>query len=217
MTEMSAIKSSVSGNKKLVLAGGSGFLCQALANHFVGIGRDVVVLTRRPSKVREILWDGETLGDWTGELEEAMAAINLCGRSVDCRYTPSNRKIIMDSRVKPTRLLGEAIAQCERPPRVWLNASSATIYRHTLGEARDESCTDFSATPEARDAFSIEVIRAWERELDIADTPRTRKVALRTTMVLGHWRGTASRTAIHWVVFLSYGAFAATYLTVGLK
>lgn len=179
-------------HNKVVLAGGSGFLGQSLAAHFIRLGWSVVVLTRHPSNrssgIREVAWDGETLGDWAGELEDATAVINLCGRSVDCRYTTANRRVIMDSRVKPTRVLGEAITRCTRPPSVWLNASSATIYRHTLGQAWDESGTDFSATPEARDAFSIKVIHAWEREFDMAHTPQTRRVALRTTMVLGHGR-----------------------------
>lgn len=189
---MAAIQTSVPANNKLILAGGSGFIGQSLAKHFTQFGWRVVVLTRRRTNqstgVREVAWDGETLGDWADELEGATAVINLCGRSVDCRYTAANRRIIMDSRVKPTRVLGEAISRCVRPPRIWLNASSATIYRHTLGDAWDESGTDFSATPEARDAFSIEVIHAWEREFNAANTPTTRKVALRTTMVLGHGR-----------------------------
>lgn len=90
--------------------------------------------------------------------------------------------------MKPTRALGEAMAACARPPRVWLNASSATIYRHTLGPAWDETATDFSATAAAKDAFSLEIIHAWEKASNEAVTPRTRKVALRTTMVLGHGR-----------------------------
>ena len=177
---------------KLILAGGSGFLGQALATHFHYLGWEVIVLTRKPSTThtlaREIAWDGETLGAWTRELEGADAIVNLAGRSVDCRYTPANRRIIMDSRVKPTRILGEAIARCEKPPRVWLNASSATIYRHTLDAAWDETCTDILPTPAVHDEFSLDVIHAWERTFNAAITQNTRKVALRTTMVLGHAR-----------------------------
>lgn len=94
----------------------------------------------------------------------------------------------MDSRVKPTRILGAAVAQCATPPRVWLNASSATIYRHTLDAPWDETGKDFAPTPAVHDEFSLEVIHAWERAFNAAITPRTRKVALRTTMVLGHAR-----------------------------
>ena len=174
--------------QRLILAGGSGFLGQALVKHFQALGWEVVVLTRSPQAnraAREVRWDAETMAEWTSELEGAAAVVNLTGRSVDCRYNEANRRLIMDSRVNSTRVVGQAIAQCARPPRVWLNASSATIYRHTLGPAWDESGTDFAATPEVKDAFSLEVIHAWEKALNEAVTPRTRKVALRTTMVLG--------------------------------
>jgi NAD dependent epimerase/dehydratase family enzyme len=123
-------------SEKLILAGGSGFLGQALAKHFRARGSEVVVFTRRggtcSQSAREVIWDGETPGDWVRELEGAAAVINLAGRSVNCRYTAANRRDIMNSRFKPTRALGRAIAQCTSPPRVWLNASSATIYRHTF-------------------------------------------------------------------------------------
>ncbi len=174
---------------RLILAGGSGFLGQVLAKHFQALGWEVVVLTRSPQAnraSREVRWDAETLGEWTRELEGATAVANLTGRSVDCRYTAKNRRLIIESRVNSTRVIGQAIAQCAQPPRVWLNASSATIYRHTLGPAWDESGTDFAVTAEVQDEFSLEVIHAWERALNEAQTPRTRRIALRTTMVLGH-------------------------------
>lgn len=174
--------------QRIVLAGGSGFLGQALVKYFQTLGWEVIVLTRSPQAdraAREVRWDAEILGDWARELEGAAAVVNLTGRTVDCRYTAENRRLIMNSRVNSTRVVGQAIAQCAQPPRVWLNASSATIYRHTFGAAWDESGTDFAATPEVKDAFSLEVIHAWERALDEAETPRTRKVALRTTLVLG--------------------------------
>ncbi len=175
---------------RIILAGGSGFLGQALARHFSFLGWEVVVLTRHPATsipgARQIAWDGETLGSWTRELEGAAAVVNLSGRSVDCRYTSANRRILIDSRVEPTRVLGEAIARCEMPPKVWLNASSATIYRHTLGAAWDETGSDFTSTPAVHDEFSLDIIHAWEHAFYSANTPRTRRVALRTTMVLGH-------------------------------
>lgn len=173
---------------KLILAGGTGFLGQALAKHFQALGWEVVVLTRNPRTGRaakEVRWDAETLGDWGQELEGAAAVVNLTGRSVDCRYTEANRRLILDSRVNSTRVIGQAIAQCAQPPRVWLNSSSATIYRHTLGPAWDESGADFTPTAAVQDEFSLEVIHAWEKALNEAVTPRTRKVALRTTLVLG--------------------------------
>jgi uncharacterized protein (TIGR01777 family) len=175
-------------NGRIILAGGSGFLGQVLAKHFLASGYDVVVLTRTPKPgaagVREIAWDGETLGDWACELEGAEAVINLAGRSVNCRYHERNRKIILESRINPTRVLGEAISRCAKPPRVWLNSSTATVYRHTYGPAWDES-GEIGGTPEAKDEFSVQVAAAWERAFDEARTPNTRKIAMRSAMVLG--------------------------------
>lgn len=177
--------------QRILLGGGSGFLGQALVKYFQALGWEVVVLSRTPQPgraAREVRWDAETLGEWTRELKGAAAVVNLTGRTVDCRYTSANRRLILDSRVNSTRVLGQAIAQCAQPPRVWLNASSATIYRHTFGPPWDETGTDFAATPEVKDAFSLEVIQAWERALNAVATPHTRKVAMRTTMVLGQAR-----------------------------
>lgn len=178
--------------QKLILAGGSGFLGKALTRHFAALDWEVVVLTRRHVAVipnaRQVVWNGEANGDWTRELNGAAAVVNLAGRSVDCRYTRANRRIIMDSRVKPTQILGEAIALCEKPPRVWLNASSATIYRHMFDATWDETGNDFSPTPAVHDKFSLEVIHAWEGAFNASVTPHTRKVALRTAMVIGHAR-----------------------------
>ena len=174
--------------QRIVLAGGSGFLGQLLAEHFLTNGCDVMVLTRFPSAhraAREVQWDAATCSGWASELDGADAVINLTGRTVDCRYTAKNRREIMDSRVNSTRVIGEAITHCENSPRVWLNASTATLYRHNFGPAWDESGTDFSAAVDAKDAFSVQVGLAWEKALTNANTPRTRKVALRTTMVLG--------------------------------
>lgn len=177
--------------QRIILAGGSGFLGQALARHFLQLGWEVVVLSRHPQMqrvAREVAWDAESVGEWSRELEGAAAVVNLTGRTVDCRYTATNRRLILESRVNSTQAIGQAIAQCAQPPGVWLNSSSATIYRHTFGPACDESGTDFTPTPAVKDAFSVEVIHAWERALNEAVTPRTRKVALRTTLVLGQAR-----------------------------
>lgn len=177
--------------RRILIAGGSGFLGQILSRFFTDLGWRVVILTRMPKlnspNVREIHWDGETLGDWVRELEGAEAMVNLAGRSVNCRYHARNRRIILESRLKPTRVLGDAIHRCPHPPRVWLNSSTATIYRHTFGPAWDEA-GETGGTPEARDEFSVKVATAWEHELEQARTPNTRKVALRTAMVLGHGR-----------------------------
>lgn len=175
-------------DSKLVLPGGSGFLGRILAEWFATLGWEVVVLTRRPTarctNARVVAWDGRTLGDWSGELDGATAVVNLAGRTVNCRYTRRNREQMMNSRVNSTRVLGEAIAQCNSPPRVWLNSSTATIYKHSFNTPMDEVGA-IGATREANDAFSVEIAQAWERALDDAVTPRTRKVALRTVMVFG--------------------------------
>ena len=174
--------------QRIIIAGGSGFLGTALARRFAARGDEVMVLTRaakpRTDGVREISWGAKTAGDWAALVDGAGVVLNLTGKSVDCRYTEENRRAIIASRVDSTRAIGEAIARCAKPPRVWLNASSATLYKHAPDHPADES-SPTGATPEAHDAFSIEVIREWERALDEARTPDTRKVALRITMVFG--------------------------------
>ena len=175
--------------QKLILAGGSGFLGGELAKHFTALGWEVVILTRSPKPrtdaIREVAWNAKSLGDWARELEGASAVVNLTGRSVDCRYNAKNRRDIMNSRVDSTRVVGEAIAQCRIPPRVWLNSSTATVYTHTFGKPHDESSQEMDSAADAKDAFSVEVAQAWERTLNEATTTKTRKVALRTSMVLG--------------------------------
>src|SRR6185436_1554902 len=152
---------------RIILPGGCGFLGQTLARTLRAGGYEVVVLARAPgrksSQVRQVAWDGRSLGDWASELEGADAVINLAGRSVDCRYTARNRRQILDSRIESTRVLGEAIARCASPPRVWLNSSTATIYKHSLDRPMNEATGEIGATPEAKDAFSVEVACAWER------------------------------------------------------
>jgi len=176
---------------KIIIAGGSGFLGRALAEYFAAKECEVVILKRRPNPAclqgREVYWDGCTLGDWAKELEGAAALINLAGVSVDCRYTAKNRRLIMDSRIDSTRVLGEAMAGCQEQPKVWLNSSTATIYKHTYGTAWDEA-GEIGATAEAKDAFSIEVATAWESVFNEVKVPGTRKVAMRTAMVMGHGR-----------------------------
>ena len=173
---------------RIILAGGSGFLGRALARKLLSRGQEVIVLTRSPGNgqdgVNEVAWDGKTLGNWARELDRAAAVINLAGRSVNCRYHARNRREILESRTHPTRVLGEAIAHCASPPRVWLNASTATIYKHTFGPAWDEA-GDVGGTPAVKDEFSVEVATAWERAFAQAHTPATRKIVLRSAMVLG--------------------------------
>ena len=173
---------------KILLAGGSGFLGGVLADYFAAKGREVVILTRNPRPrtglIREVAWDGATVGDWARELEDARALINLAGLSVNCRYHARNRKRLLDSRLDSTRVLGEAIGRCTTPPPVWLNSSTATIYKHNFGPAWDEA-GEIGGCREAKDIFSVHIATEWERVFNEALTPRTRKVALRSAMVLG--------------------------------
>lgn len=183
---------------RVVIAGGNGFIGTFLQRRLADRGLEVTVLTRSPrqdqEKIRDVLWDGRSLGSWTEKLEGASALINLSGRSVNCRYNERNRHDILESRVESTRVLGEAIARSRDPPRVWLNMSTATIYKHTFDHPMDEATGIIEPTPEAKDAFSIEVARAWEQTLYDAQTPATRKVAMRSTMVFAANSGGVYRT-----------------------
>ena len=187
---------------RLILAGGSGFLGSALAQHFTRANWDVIIFTRNPNPAqgaaRQVAWDGRTVGAWHLLLDDAAAVINLTGKSVDCRYNARNRKEILESRVHSTRAIGEAITRCVRPPPVWLNASTATLYKHTFAEAWDES-GQTEAAGEAKDAFSVEIGKAWEGALNEASTPRTCKIALRMAMVLGSARNSVFPVLRHLV------------------
>ena len=182
---------------KIVIPGGTGQVGTVLARAFGRDGHEVVLLSRSPADAAEVpwrveAWDAETLGPWTSELEGADAVINLAGRSVDCRYNSANREAIMSSRVCSTRAVGEAIAQAERPPRVWLQMSTATIYAHRYDAPNDERTGLLGgAEGDAPDTwrFSIDVAEAWEETADVAQTPRTRKVKLRSAMVMSPDRG----------------------------
>ncbi|MEX2114845.1 MAG: TIGR01777 family oxidoreductase [Pirellulales bacterium] len=182
---------------KLIIAGGSGFLGQLVARWFAPLGWDVVSLTRDAgssvSPARRVTWDGRSLAGWVEELDGADALLNLAGRSVNCRYHARNRQTILHSRLESTRVLGEAVASCRRPPKVWLNSSTATIYKHTLDRAMDEFNGVIAGTPEAKDQFSVEVAQAWERVFEEAPAPQTRKITMRTAMVFGTHEGTVYR------------------------
>ncbi len=174
---------------KVVIAGGSGHLGTLLARARCEAGDEVVVLSRtpRPASWRVVAWDARTLGPWAQELEGAGAVVNFAGRSVNCRYTPSNRRAIVDSRVESTRAIGEAVARAAIPPRLWLQTSTATIYAHRYDVANDEASGIIGGSepgvPETW-RFSIEVARAWERAVDDATVDGTRTVKLRSAIVM---------------------------------
>jgi len=164
---------------KIVIIGGNGFLGRHLHRHFQGIGYEVVSISR--TGPGDVHWDARTLGPWAQELEGAAVLVNLAGRTVDCRYTAANRQQIIASRVESTTVLGAAVAACQQPPRVWLNSSTATIYAHTAGLLPANT----EATGVMGEGFSVEVAQAWEAAFAACPAPATRKVALRTSIVLG--------------------------------
>jgi uncharacterized protein (TIGR01777 family) len=172
---------------KIIIAGGTGQVGTILARHFHQNGHRVAVLSRswQNTPWRLVHWDGSTLGPWLNELDCSDVLINLAGRSVNCRYTQKNRRAILDSRVLSTQILHQAIAAIEHPPAVWLNASTATVYRHALDRPMDESTGEFGGDePGAPDTwnFSIQVAKAWEEAFFSMPTPGIRKVALRSAM-----------------------------------
>ncbi len=175
--------------KKVVLAGGSGFLGQALAKSLISDGVEVVILSRsnasNGSTGSFVVWDAQSKGDWTKELEGSDVLINLTGRSVDCRYTEENRALILNSRVDSTRILGQAIAELKRPPALWLNASTATIYNDCRGESEPH---DEKSEGNA-EGFSEEVGRAWEKTFFDARRDGVRQIAMRISFVLGREDG----------------------------
>jgi uncharacterized protein (TIGR01777 family) len=174
---------------KVVIPGGSGQVGTVLARAFHASGHDVVVLSRRADvrPWRVVAWDGATLGNWQSEIDGCNVVINLAGRSVNCRYTAAHRKEILRSRVLSTRVVGQAIARAARPPRVWLQASTATIYAHRYESPNDEHSGILGGHESDAPSswrFSIDVARAWERAFEEAVMGRTRKVALRSAMTL---------------------------------
>lgn len=178
---------------RLVLPGGSGQVGRMLAAYFQERGHHVTVLTRSPYAApwQTVHWDGVNRGPWIQTLEGADVCIHLSGRSVNCRATAKNRRQMYESRIATTRLVGDAISVLDNPPRVWLNASTATIYRHALDRDMDEATGEIGGgewltkrrRAPAKWNRTVELVKDWEAALFAAPTPRTRKVALRTSLV----------------------------------
>jgi len=185
---------------KVVIPGGTGQVGRLLRRALVAGGDDVTVLSRRPEQledgVRHVVWDGRTLGPWAAELDGADAVVNLAGRSVSCRYTDDNLRAMMSSRVESTRVVGAAVARAARPPRVWLQMSTATIYAdsRSRGDDRPNDDVDGVLGGDEPDVplyweYSVRVARRWEQAQAEADVVGTRRVALRTAMVMTPDRG----------------------------
>ncbi|HEX2861654.1 MAG TPA: TIGR01777 family oxidoreductase [Lacunisphaera sp.] len=171
--------------KKVILAGGSGFLGQALGRRLAAQGWDVVVLTRTPRvgvALREVHWDAETAGAWVAELEGATALVNLAGRSINCVHTRENRRTILESRCRVVTVLGHGWARAKNPPTVWVQCSATGYY----GNAGERRC-DEAASPGAE--FLAEVCRRWEETFQKLDLPGVRRVVLRLGVVLDAQQG----------------------------
>lgn len=161
---------------KLVIPGGTGQVGTILNRALTVAGHEVVVLTRRPVRDREVRWDGETLGPWAEEIDGSDIVVNLAGRSVSCRYTAANLRAMMDSRVRSTRVVGEAIAAAARPPRVWLQMSTATVYSHRFDAPNDEATGVLGGTEPGVPGYwasSVEIAKAWSGRRS-EPRPRTR-------------------------------------------
>lgn len=165
---------------KIIIAAGTGFLGKNLEKYFIEKGNQVYILTRNPKRKNEIRWDAKTLGEWKNLLEGSDVLINLAGKSVDCRYTEKNKREIYDSRINSTKVLQQAVDNCINKPKIWLNASSATIYVYSEKHLNTEENGIIG------DDFSMNICKSWEEEFFKTKNPDTRKVALRTSIVLGN-------------------------------
>jgi uncharacterized protein (TIGR01777 family) len=174
---------------KVVIPGGSGQVGQLLARHFISQNHEVVILCRGAAvrTGRTVSWDGQTLGEWASEIDGADVVVNLAGRTVNCRYTKENLQQMMDSRVDSTRIVGQAIENAARPPKLWLQMSTATIYAHRFDAPNDEATGIIGGNePDVPGywGYSVEIAKNWEKTLNEANTPSTRRIALRTAMVM---------------------------------
>jgi uncharacterized protein (TIGR01777 family) len=179
---------------RIVIPGGSGQIGTVLARRFHTLGHSVTVLSRapKPAPWEVLAWDARTDGPWSSALEGSDICINLTGRSVNCRYYGENRREMYESRIVSTQLLNDVIAALKGPPRLWLNASTATIYRHSLDRAMDETTGELGGNePGAPDTwnFSIKIAKDWEAAFFATPTSKTRKIAMRSSMTFNADRG----------------------------
>lgn len=169
--------------RKLILAGGSGFLGKALSDYFQSSFDDIVILSRKPpltsGKIRYVVWDGINQGAWVKELNGAELIINLSGRSINCRFNETNKKEILESRIQSTRVIGEAIQSLTHPPKVWINFSASAFYQNAKNGPHDEY------SQEEGSGFMNEVCKQWEQTFNSFQLKHTRQIIVRISMVLG--------------------------------
>jgi uncharacterized protein len=197
---------------RVVLPGGNGQVGTMLARAFHRDGHAVTVLSRRPSDAPWTVrpWTLDSISGWAEVIDGADVVISLAGRSVNCRYNAANRREILESRVASVRAIASAIAAARRPPPVWLQASTATIYAHRYDAANDETTGILGGNePDVPETwrFSVDVATAWERAVDAAVVPQTRKVKLRSALTLSPDRGGIFDTLL-WLVRRGLGGTA---------
>jgi hypothetical protein len=191
---------------RIVIPGGSGQMGQLLARHFSGQGHQVSILSRGPSVEpwESIYWDGETIGPWTEALEGADICINLSGKSVNCRFTEKNRAALRNSRIRSTEILGAVISRLAQPPKLWMNASAASVYQHSIDRPMDEftgiNGREIEGAPDTWQ-FMMQLATDWEAAFYKTPTPRTRKIALRTTLLFGPHPGSVFAVMLNLVKF----------------
>lgn len=200
--------------RRIVIPGGSGQVGTLLARHFHENGDEVTVISRhpKPAEWNTIPWSGHELGPWANLIDGCDAVINLAGRSVNCRYNAANQSDIKTSRTITTGLVGDAIALAAHPPPVWLNASTATIYRHSFDRAMDDISGELGGAehgvpPKWR--FSIDVATSWEQAFFAAQVSRTRRVAMRSAMTMSPDSGGVFDTLL-WLVRSGLGGKAGS-------
>ncbi len=166
---------------KIIITAANGFIGKTLVHYFKEKYEVIALVRKIPAKTEGVnyqLWDGETLGEWTIELEGALAVINLAGRSVNCRYNEKNKQAIYDSRLDSTEVVGKAIEQCADKPKVWINAASATIYKHSFNPMTEKDGI-------IGEGFSVDVCQRWEQKFNDYKRENVRQIILRTAIVLG--------------------------------
>ncbi|TVQ55500.1 MAG: TIGR01777 family protein [Phycisphaerales bacterium] len=183
--------------RHIVIPGGSGFLGRGLAAFLAEEGDRVTILSRQPERSHDLderigwrHWDARTLGDWAETIDNATAIVNFVGKSVDCRKTPENKRVILESRIDSCRVIGEAVRRAERPPRVWIQSATA----HIVGDpSPEDTICDESTPPGPQDEMAPHVGVAWERAFQEAKLAEQRGVILRISFVLGAQGGALQR------------------------